>query len=32
MPVSIKTMALKGKATIGDDINKKIIGPIADEN
>ncbi len=25
-------MALKGKPTIGDDINKKIIGPIADAN
>lgn len=30
---SFKDMvALKGKTTIGDDINKKIIGPIADEN
>jgi len=25
-------VALKGKTTIGDDINKKIIGPIADAN
>jgi type I restriction enzyme M protein len=30
---SFKDMvALKGKTTIGDDINKKIIGPIADAN
>lgn len=30
---SFKDMvALKGRATIGDDINKKIIGPIAKEN
>ena len=30
---SFKDMvALKGKTTIGDDINKKIIGPIAEEN
>jgi len=30
---SFKDMvALKGKATIGDDINKKIIGPIAEAN
>jgi type I restriction enzyme M protein len=30
---SFKDMvALKGKSTIGDDINKKIIGPIADAN
>ena len=30
---SFKDMvALKGKATIGDDINKKIIGPIAQAN
>jgi len=30
---SFKDMvALKGKPTIGDDINKKIIGPIADAN
>ncbi|GAH77283.1 unnamed protein product, partial [marine sediment metagenome] len=25
-------VALKGKTTIGDDINKKIIGPIVDAN
>jgi type I restriction enzyme M protein len=25
-------VALKGKPTIGDDINKKIIGPISDAN
>ena len=30
---SFKDMvALKGKTSIGDDINKKIIGPIADAN
>jgi len=30
---SFKDMvALKGKPSIGDDINKKIIGPIADKN
>ena len=30
---SFKNMvALKGKATIGDDINKKIIAPIAEAN